>query len=620
MNLRAIFSLATLVTACGLSACGESASNSPSSSAEPAAAAPTQATEQTEDARLAAFFAEVFDRQLAQSPQFQSQLGIRGDDYGRLDDYTDAFAKTQNEQRAADLQRLREEFDFDALSDSSKVSYMLFEYSAEQDLKNFPWRRHQFLVNQMRDISGDLATFMQNIHAVDSVADAEAYIARLRDVERVMGEMVPRMRAQTDAGVISPQVSFPIVTSTAKSVISGAPFDPDSTRDAPIFSDMKNKIDALEIDQVEKDRLVAAGEAALTGPFMRGYRAFIAEVEKIRPQADNNNGVWRLPDGAEYYANRIQTHTTTNLSADELHDLGLAEVARIRSEMDAIRESVGFDGDLAAFFGFLRSDPSNYFENTDEGRAAYLADATALIEEMLGLAPEYFNVLPEASLEVRRVEPWRENSGSTAFYRRPAPDGSRPGVYYINMRDMRAVQKSQMNSLAYHEGAPGHHFQLAIQQELSDIPRFRRFGGFTVYSEGWALYAERLAYEMGLYEGLPLRDFGRLSEEMKRAVRLVVDTGIHAKRWTREEAIDYMRNNTPMAEADIVRQIDRYIVNPGQALAYKVGMLKILELRQRTMEALGDDFDIREFHDVILRNGAVPIPILEGLVERSWPN
>ena len=543
---------------------------------------------------------------------------MRDDDYGRLDDYTDAFAQLQNEETREDLRRLREEFDFDALSEASKVSYLVFEYSAEQDLANFPWRRHQFLINQMRDISGYLATFMQNIHEVDSVADAEAYISRLRDVERVMNEVVIRIREQVRAGIVAPMVTFPIVASTAKSVVSGVPFDPDSMQEAPIYSDMKNKIDALEIDRNEKDRLTSEGEAALAGPFLRGYRTFIAEVEKVRPQADNNNGIWRLPDGDKYYANRIRTHTTTEMSADELHDLGLAEVARIRSEMDAIRESVDFDGDLGAFFEYLRSDPGNYYENTDEGRAAYLADATALIEEIMELAPGYFNVLPEASLEVRRVEPWRENAGSTAFYNRPAPDGSRPGIYYVNMRDMRAVQKSQMNSLAYHEGAPGHHFQLAIQQELSDIPLFRRFGGFTVYSEGWALYAERLALEMGLYEGKPLRNFGRLSEEMKRAVRLVVDTGIHSKRWTRDEAIAYMRDNTPMADADIVRQIDRYIVNPGQALAYKVGMLRILELREQAMAALGDDFDISEFHDVVLRNGAVPVPILERLVQLSW--
>ena len=543
---------------------------------------------------------------------------MRDDDYGRLDDYTDAFTQLQNEETREDLRRLREEFDFDALSEASKVSYLVFEYSAEQDLANFPWRRHQFLINQMRDISGYLATFMQNIHEVDSVADAEAYISRLRDVERVMNEVVIRIREQVRAGIVAPMVTFPIVASTAKSVVSGVPFDPDSMQEAPIYSDMKNKIDALEIDRNEKDRLTSEGEAALAGPFLRGYRTFIAEVEKVRPQADNNNGIWRLPDGDKYYANRIRTHTTTEMSADELHDLGLAEVARIRSEMDAIRESVDFDGDLGAFFEYLRSDPGNYYENTDEGRAAYLADATALIEEIMELAPGYFNVLPEASLEVRRVEPWRENAGSTAFYNRPAPDGSRPGIYYVNMRDMRAVQKSQMNSLAYHEGAPGHHFQLAIQQELSDIPLFRRFGGFTVYSEGWALYAERLALEMGLYEGKPLRNFGRLSEEMKRAVRLVVDTGIHSKRWTRDEAIAYMRDNTPMADADIVRQIDRYIVNPGQALAYKVGMLRILELREQAMAALGDDFDISEFHDVVLRNGAVPVPILERLVQLSW--
>jgi uncharacterized protein (DUF885 family) len=285
--------------------------------------------------------------------------------------------------------------------------------------------------------------------------------------------------------------------------------------------------------------------------------------------------------------------------------------------MEQIKQEVGFAGDLAEFFEYVRTNPENYYPNTEAGREEYLQEATRLIEGIYVIAPNYFNVLPKAPLEVRRVEPWREQGSSTAFYNRPAPDGSRPGIFYVNLADMNAVQKHIMNSLAYHEGAPGHHFQLAIQQELEGVPEFRKYEGYSAYWEGWALYTERLAFEAGLYDGLPMRNFGRLSEEMKRAVRLVVDTGMHAKRWTREQSIDYMTANTPMAPADIERQIERYFVYPGQALSYKVGMQAILELRESARAAQGEDFDIREFHDTVLKNGAMPMEILAQVIEAS---
>jgi len=335
---------------------------------------------------------------------------------------------------------------------------------------------------------------------------------------------------------------------------------------------------------------------------------------RLQAIADNNHGVWSLPDGDAFYANRIQNWTTIVRPVDEIHELGLAEVARIRAEMQKIMDEVGFEGDLAGFFEYVRSNPANYYENTDAGREEYIRDATVLIDGIYDIADDYFNVLPKAPLEVRRVEAWREAGASTAFYNRPSPDGSRPGIYYINQQNMNAVQKHIMNSLAYHEGAPGHHFQIAIQQELQDIPQFRLFGGYSAYSEGWALYSERLAYEAGLYEGMPMRNFGRLAEEMKRAVRLVVDTGMHAKQWPLEKSIEYMTTNTPMAPADIERQIKRYYVLPGQALSYKIGMLTILELRQRAEEELGEDYDIREFHDAVLKNGAMPMQVLEEVI------
>jgi uncharacterized protein (DUF885 family) len=338
-------------------------------------------------------------------------------------------------------------------------------------------------------------------------------------------------------------------------------------------------------------------------------------MARLQAKSDHDDGVWALPDGAAYYTSMVEFWTTVQRDPGEIHELGLAEVARIRGEMEAIMARLGFEGDLQEFFEHVRTAPENYYPNTDEGRSEYLAEATRLIEGIYAIAPDYFNVLPKAPLEVRRVEPWREAGSSTAFYNRPSPDGSRPGIYYVNLQDMNAVQKHIMNSLAYHEGAPGHHFQLAIQQELESVPEFRKYSGYSAYSEGWALYAERLTWEAGLYEGLPMRDFGRLAEEMKRAVRLVVDTGMHARQWPLEKSIAYMTENTPMAPADIERQIMRYYVTPGQALSYKIGMLTILDLRERARQALGDDFDIRAFHDVVLKNGAMPMAILEQVVD-----
>jgi uncharacterized protein (DUF885 family) len=288
---------------------------------------------------------------------------------------------------------------------------------------------------------------------------------------------------------------------------------------------------------------------------------------------------------------------------------------RIHGEMAAIQREVGFNGTFAAFFEHVRTSTDNYYPNTDAGRAQYLADARSLIDRVYAHADRYFNLRPKAPVEVRRVEEWREDTSPIAFYKEPAPDGSRPGVYYVNLKNMASVQKHTMNSLAYHEAVPGHHFQLGIAQELRDLPSFRRYSHNGAFTEGWALYAELLAYEMGLYaDQPPLRNFGRLQYELMRATRLVVDTGIHSKRWSRQQAIEYMRENTPMSLGDVTKEVDRYIVMPGQALSYKIGMMKMLEQREKARRELGARFDIRDFHDIMLKNAAVPLPVLERLI------
>ena len=567
-----------------------------------------------EDERLTVFFDEIFERDVNASPMFQAYLGRKTEDYGRWDDFSDEYTQIENQQTAADLERLHTEFDYELLSENAKMSYRIFEYNQVRDLRNFEWRFHNYAISPMNDIASNLPTFLQNIHKIETRQDAEDYISRLNGIQDVMQEVVEDLRRGESIGVVPPMMVYPKILPGAQNILKGAPFE-EAAKDGILLADFRSKLDSLELDQEEKDILLNDAANALSGPFRNGYQALIAELMRLQGVADNDNGVWSLPDGEAFYANRIQNWTTVTRTPEELHQLGLEEVARIRAEMQQIMHEVGFEGDLAAFFEYVRTNPENYYENTEEGRQEYIREATALIEGIYDIADEYFNVLPKAPLEVRRVEPWREAGSSTAFYNRPSPDGSRPGIYYINQQNMNAVQKHIMNSLAYHEGAPGHHFQIAIQQELEGLPNFRLFGGYSAYSEGWALYSERLAYEAGLYEGMPMRDFGRLAEEMKRAVRLVVDTGMHYKKWPLEQSIEYMTANTPMATADIERQIKRYYVLPGQALSYKVGMLTILELRQHAMEQLGEDFDIREFHDAVLKNGAVPMQVLEEVID-----
>ncbi len=567
-----------------------------------------------EDDRLNVFFEEVFQRNVKDSPILQSQLGMKGADYGKWNDFSDAEAFRQNELVRQDLARLRSDFDYAKLTDGSRVSYRIFEFLQERALRNFPWRFHNYAFSTMQNPVTQLVTFMQNIHRVDDVADAEAYISRLNGVEAVSAQAIEGMDLAAARGIVPTSYSFDPVLTDARNVLKGAPFD-GSAEDSAMLADLRAKVGKLEIADTEKKRLVDAGIVALQGPVRRGLDATIARIEDLRSQSHGPYGVWKLPDGDGFYRNQIDFWTSDpDLTADQIHDIGLAEVVRIRGEMESIMRKVGFKGDLPAFFVHLRKDPANFFPNTDAGRQAYLDQSKAFIDAVYSDVREYFNVLPKAPLEVRRVEEWREETAPIAFYNRPTPDGSRPGIYYVNLKDMATRQKHDMETVAYHEGAPGHHFQSAIQQELQNVPTFQKFAFFGAYIEGWGLYAERLAKEQGRFTD-PLQDFGRLQNEMMRACRLVVDTGAHAKKWSREQMIDYLLANNPMTPEDATKETERYIDMPAQALSYKIGMIKILKLRDKARSALGAGFDIRDFHDAVLKNGAVPLAILEDLVD-----
>jgi uncharacterized protein (DUF885 family) len=458
--------------------------------------------------------------------------------------------------------------------------------------------------------------FLINQHQISSVDDAKAYISRLNGVPAVFTQLEKDLEIRADKGIIAPKFVFPHVIDSSKNIIQGAPFE--EGEDSTLLADFKRKVNKLEIEEAEKTQLIATATQSLSASVQPAYQHLIDYLVTLEARADTKDGIWKAPQGDELYNVLLKRTTTTDLTADEIHKIGLDEVARIHSEMNAIKEKVGFKGDLKTFMAFMKSDKQFYLPNTEEGKQAYLDDAVKLIDDMKLRLDEVFIVKPKADLLVKRVEAFREKAAGKAFYQQPAPDGSRPGIYYANLYDMEAMPTYQMEALAYHEGIPGHHMQIAISQELEGIPKFRKFGGYTAYIEGWGLYSEYLPKEMGLYQD-PYSDFGRLSMELWRACRLVVDTGIHKMKWTRQEGIDYYVNNTPNATSDGVKMVERHIVMPSQATAYKIGMLKILELREAAKVSLGDKFDIREFHDVVLKSGAVPLNVLEGFVDK-WVN
>jgi len=540
-------------------------------------------------------------------------LGMK-DGYDRLDDVSEAGQARSLALQDAQLAQMKASFDFDKLNPQSQLSWRLFENGVQQARLSNQWRDwgYQFAANGNPTTS--LPVFLINNHRISSVSDAEAYVARIRAAETYMGQVATTLNARADKGVISPRFVFEPTIDNTRAVISGAPFD--AGADNPVWADFQKKITALDADQATKARLLASAREALTGPYKAGFDTVLSALAEVQTKADSNDGVWRLPQGEAYYNARLKLSTTTDLTADQIHDIGLAEVARIQKDMEVIKTQVGFTGSLQDFFTFIKTDKQFQYPNTSEGKEAFLSDARGYVNRVMEIAPQWFATLPKAALEVRAVEPFREATASVAFYNRPAPDGSRPGIYYMNLSDMTQVLKPQVEGISLHEGAPGHHFQIAYAQEIEGLPRFRTLGGFYgAYTEGWGLYSEQLGKEMGFYQD-PYSDFGRLSTELWRAVRLVLDTGLHAKQWSREQAMDYFRQNSLLSERDIQKEVERYITNPGQATSYKIGELKIFELRRKAQDALGDKFNIRDFHTAVLGKGALPLDLLEEEVDR----
>jgi len=577
--------------------------------------APTAAETAAESAKANAFFERVFDESVARSPMLQTQLGLKSD-YDKWDELTFERGAEDLAIVSRQLAELMRTVDFAKLDEQTRTSYRLWVSQAEEAIEGWKWRFHDYPANQMGGMHSTAPAFLINFHRVDTVSDARACIARLRGMGPLLDQLIKGIELREQHGVMPPKFVFGLVVESCREVVAGQPFEK-VEKDSALWADIQAKIAALkDADDSTKTALRNEARTALVDVVQPAYGRLMALLQRQEKIASTDDGVWRLPDGAAYYAFQLRRNTTTNLTADEVHELGLKEVARIHREMEAIMRQVGFQGDLQAFFKHLREDDRYYYPTTPEGKAAYVARAKEIIAAMTARLDEFFGVKPKAPLEVRVVEPFREQGSAGAFYEDPAPDGSRPGVYYVNTVDMRGVPIFEMETLAHHEAIPGHHMQIAIAQELEGIPRFRKFGGNTAYIEGWALYAEYFPKEFGFYSD-PMMDFGRLYDELLRAVRLVVDTGLHSKKWTRAQVMDYFRQNTPNPERDIFTETNRYIVWPGQATAYKVGMMKILSLRERAKQELGPKFDLRAYHDLVLKDGALPLGLLEENVN-AW--
>lgn len=561
---------------------------------------------------------EQYEEYLAFSPMQLTRMGEKKY-YDQLDDFSVSGLQERVNWLEDSVETMSEEFDYAALDHEAQLSYDLWHFQLERLQQQLRYVDYPYVFDQMRAPHNRLPQFMINSHDVDSYDDMRAYISRLEAFETALGDLLQRAEQQANNDIRPPRFAFEQIARQAENMITGQPFG--NGEDSPLWADAQEKIAALEeageVDSEQAEALRNDARAALTDAVEPIYQELLTWVASEQEYAaENPTGVSKYEGGERFYEHQLWNHTTTDMTAEEIHQLGLAEVERIQIEMIELMREVGFDGELQDFFDYIRTDEQFRYPDTDAGREAYMADTRDFLASMEERLPEYFGLMPQAELEVRRVEAFREQDGAPPHYYPSTPDGTRPGIYYLHLSDMDSLSKADMESIAYHEGVPGHHMQIAIQQELTTLPDFRTQERYTVYTEGWALYAEKLAKEMGAFED-PYSDFGRLNAEIWRAIRLVVDTGLHAMDWTEDEAVEYMLENGALSESVARAEVQRYLVMPGQATAYKVGMMRIEELRDMAENELAEMFEIRAFHDVILGGGALPLPMLQARVE-NW--
>ena len=571
---------------------------------------------------LNVFYEKTFITFVLEQPELLSMLGI-AEQYGyrrhnaHLDDASVAKMERDFATWRRDLDHLKS-YDLAAQTREQRLSTRVLTWFIESRLEGERFRFHDYPVNQLGGVQSDTPDFLINVHRIEDRRGAEDYLARLGEVGRKFDQVLDGLVIREQKGVLPPRFVIDRVLAQMRG-FAGKPIV-----ENPLYLHFAERLESLPgLTQDDKRTMLARCSRVLETGVLPAYQKLIAFFEKQLPRATTDDGVWKLPDGDAYYAYRLRSETTTSMTPQAVHDLGLSEVARIERETKRILDGQGqlSPGETPAqAIARLGREPRFLYPNTDQGRAAALADYRRMLAEQLVRSRAVIGRAPKAAIEVRRVPEFKETTAPGAYYVPPAVDGTRPGVFYANLRDMNEVPRFAMRTLAIHEGIPGHHFQMALAQELTGVPTFRTVIPFTAYSEGWALYAEWLGTELGVYEDDPFGDLGRLRDEMLRAVRLVVDTGIHYKRWPREAAIAYMMEKTGMPEGAVTTEVERYIVDPGQACAYKVGMLSIRRARERAQAALGPRFDagaLKAFHDVVLGGGALPLEVLDEQVD-AW--
>jgi uncharacterized protein (DUF885 family) len=585
---------------------------------KPSATAST-ATIAVESQRLTEFLDTEFDQYLALNPDVALSMGLPVHS-SEITDRSEAGDAAILAWRRGSVARMQAAFNADRLNDVARAAYDTWAFELTMNERRAEFPEYPYWLGGLYGAHTLYPRLLMMYHRVDDAAAMEAYVARLSAIGRAIDQLLARMQSAAGDGIRMPRFQYDKTIESCRQLITGAPYASGGA-DSALWADAEAKIarlvDTGKISPAQAEALEAQVRSALLNDFAPVYQRVIGWFASDMGNAPVGKvGVGQLPNGAAWYEATLFLNTTTPLTAAEIHEIGLAEVARIRKEMQDVKVRTGFTGSMAAFFAYLRTDPHFYLPNTDAGRADYIALADSYFGAMRGKLPAYFGRLPKADLVVRRVEPFREEAGGAANYSPPAADGSTPGVYYVHLLDMGALPLWDLESTAYHEGIPGHHLQLAIQRELTGVPRFLNGGvRYNAFSEGWALYTEPLAKEMGFYQD-PYSDFGRLAAEQWRAVRLVIDTGLHAQGWTEDEAVTYFLANVPMPEAAARSEVQRYLTMPGQAVSYKIGMMTIQRLRDQAKAALGDRFDYRAFHDVVLGVGTVPLPVLEARAQR----
>ena len=542
---------------------------------------------------------------MASKPEMQTFLGYKKD----KDKWNDLSVQKLQEENKSVHSYIQEISKIESSAVKDKLSFDIFKMLLNRRKEEFKFRFHPYLLNQMFGHHTFINSFLINMHTVQSIQDAEDYIARVQSLDKNINQLLERLKEAEKRNIVPPSIVFPKVEEVLRNLLKGRPFTKKGTH--ILVKDFTKKVKALSLTEKKEDKLIASLNQALLESYKPSYQALLRYWLRLKRKSPLKVGLWNQPQGSDYYAMKLRHLTTTSYTPEQVHEIGLREVKRIHNEINKLKRKLKFRGSLQDFFDDFRNNKKYYYRS----KKKYISDAKEALLSAQLLLPKYFGILPKRPIIIKEVERFRSKSAGSAFYQQPSIQGYRPGIFYINLHNMRDQSKYSLKALAFHETVPGHHLQISIALDLDSIPHFRRHMSVTAFIEGWALYSERLAGEMGLYINDYDR-FGQLSMELMRACRLVVDTGLHYKKWNREKAIRYLIRNSDVSYSSASRSIDRYIVLPAQANAYLIGSLKILELRSFAKRKLGKRFDIREFHDQVLKNGAIPLNVLEKVIRR----